>query len=66
MLQYHYVALGWDGGVYVQHPSVWTLTLVERTDGWDVSVGRPGMNGFTLILPDYEPGWIQRTGARAL
>lgn len=66
LLQYHYVALGWDGGVYVQHPAVWTLTLTERTDGWDVSIGRPGWTGLTLILPDYQPGWIQRTGARAL
>jgi len=65
-LRYHYVATGWDNAVYSGYPDVWLLTLCELPTGWHVAVGRPGTNGFDLILPDYEPGWIQRTGAQAL
>jgi hypothetical protein len=65
-LQYHYVAMGWDSGPYAQYPLVWLLVLQELSDGWDISVSRPESKGFTLILPDYQPGWIQRTGTKAL
>ena len=65
-LRYHYVATGWSNAVYSGYHDVWLLTLCELPTGWHVAVGRPGTNGFDLILPDYEPGWIQRTGAQAL
>jgi hypothetical protein len=66
VLRYHYVVVGWTNGVYIQHQSVWTLTLCEFFSGWHVSISRPGWMGLDLVLPDYQPGWIQRTGAQAL
>ena len=63
VLAYHYAIVGWDNSVYVQHQDIWRMTLNETQGGWDVAIHRPGSNGLTLILPDYQPGWIQRTGA---
>lgn len=65
MLRYSYVVRGWDSAVYVQYQDIWLVTLQELSDGWSVALGRPGQNGFRIILPDYEPGFIARTGARA-
>lgn len=54
--RYHYVVLGWKEGVYVQMPVAWALTLSESSrEGWKVYV-----NGVTVCLPDYEPGWGAR------
>jgi hypothetical protein len=61
-LRYHYVATGWSNAVYSGYHDVWLLTLCELPTGWHVAVGRPGTNGFDLILPDYEPGWLDRSG----
>lgn len=64
--RYNYVVRGWNNGVYYEHQDIWVLVLQEMTSGWDVGIHRPGMNGFTLILPDYQPGFLRRTNARAL
>ena len=66
-LEYNYVVTAWHDVVYSEgYPDVWTLALHETTEGWDAHFGRIGTYGLTLILPDYEPGWIQRTNAQAL
>lgn len=64
VLSYHYVAQGQGSGVYVQYPDIWLLQVTEASgSGWDVSIHRPGHFGFTLILPDYEPGYLGRVAA---
>lgn len=66
--RYHYVVIAHGSGVYYEYPEVYVLTLQELSDGWSCSLGRPyqSASGFQLILPDYEPGWFARTGAKAL
>ena len=66
ILRYNYLVIGWDNAVYVQHQDIWHLTLQELSDGWSVSLNQPNSGGFTLILSDYEPGWMARTGTKAL
>jgi hypothetical protein len=65
---WHYAAVGWTDGIYVDHPYVYTLTLREYAgndaDGlekyfWAVSVSRTNPL-FQLLLPDYEPDAVAR------
>ena len=66
ILRYHYLVIGWDQSVFVEHQEIWHLTLQELSDGWSLSINQPNSGGFNLILPDYEPGWMTRTGTKAL
>ena len=61
VLAYSYVVTGKGNGVYYDFPDVHVLTLIERQDSWHIHFGRPHGQGFTLMLPDYEPGWLHRT-----
>lgn len=62
---WHYAAIGWDSGIYIEHPYVYQLTLKEHDEGpenyfWAVFISMHRGSGFTLILPDYEPGALAR------
>jgi hypothetical protein len=59
--RYHYVAIIWELGVYVDGPDSCLFTLEEhhRDNGshcWSVS-----FKHIRLVLQDYEPGYLTRT-----
>lgn len=65
--RYHYVVTGHGNGVYYDYPEVYIVTLEEQHDNWSCCLGRPYQTGgIRIVLPDYEPGWFARTGAKAL
>ena len=61
-----YAAIGWDNGVYVEHPYCYTLMLQEiigpeSEHNWSVSViPSTSLTGFWLVLNDYKPGALTR------
>ena len=62
-----YAASGWEGGVYVEHPYVWTLVLQELSGNepgddprWSVSLQQHHGPVLTLILPEYRHGAVVR------
>jgi hypothetical protein len=63
--RWYYAATGWDGGVYVGHSYAYEVTLMccsREPDGefsWSVSL-EGDRSRFTLILPDYQPGFRLR------
>ena len=52
-MRYHYVAVGWHGGVYAAYPVPTEIVLEDSAGSWSVSIGRG--NGVTVILDDYSP-----------
>lgn len=63
--RWHYAAIGWDNGVYVEHPYVYGLTLEEVINVaddivWSVTLLDPTFPRFHLILEDYVPGALAR------
>lgn len=54
--RYHYVAIGWHGGVYAAYPVPTEIVLEDSAGSWSVSIGRG--NGVTVLMPDYSP-WDQ-------
>jgi hypothetical protein len=69
--RWHYAAIGWDSGVYVEHPYAYAITLEEQNHDaenyfWAVSVLENLLPRFHLILADYEPGALARGVVRAL
>lgn len=64
-----YVAIGWENGVYVEHPYVYKLTLEDHNNGpgnhlWVVSVvPASSLTGLKIVLHDYEPGLLASRNA---
>lgn len=50
---YHYVAIGWNGRVYIEYPIPTEIVLEDSAGFWSVSIGRG--NGVTVLMPDYSP-----------
>jgi hypothetical protein len=51
--RWHYAAIGWDIGGYLERPYVYDI-LLEENPGSEWSVSIPGQ--FTMLLPDYHAG----------
>lgn len=69
--RWHYAAIGWESGVYLEHPYAYELILQEHNGGpenyfWVFSVNMNMVPCFRLILSDYEPGALAREAAAAL
>ncbi len=52
---FHYIATAWHDDVYYECAKTTVLRLTESYDGFTLS-----FNGLDVVLPDYEPGWLQR------
>jgi hypothetical protein len=73
MARWTYAAIGWESGVYVEHPYVWELTLQELSGNepgdpphWHVSFNQLHGIHLTLILPEYKPGALLRGDYKAI
>jgi hypothetical protein len=50
---YHYVAIRWNGGVYMAYPVATEIILEDSEGSWSVIFNQP--LGVTLLLHDYSP-----------
>jgi hypothetical protein len=50
---YHYVAIGWNGGVYMAYPVPTEIQLEDSEGSWSVIIGHP--IGVTITMQDYTP-----------